>query len=432
MMDVSNLRSVNFRPTREGAFRVKLVGEDPTNVSTGIMMDRGLSEPLKLQPGRYTAFIEDFASPGQTVQEVHISASLDSADEPIIIALGDEPLSPTSLWRPSRPSRNRPGEEEGGQSIFKSSAEERPRSGSRWFSIGLSCDRNPCGRGGWRAADLPVQRSIDPSDSALVLVLQQPDEWREFPRWRLTISVEDDVAWRLPLALFRGGLEIRLSPTATASGPDLAVRMMPQEARTAALVGSLQKHFPDQPDALIEWSTGSPVEGALDSLAEKMSDPWAAAAAALLLVRCGDIGRVARWVDNLNNRFPWLGDASVAAAWAGAATSPDARLVEARALELLIQGRRRGAPYFAASNVLALEMLGALATGSLESAVRAGARRERAIWSRHGRRMMRTGVFLSWERSGAGLTSGELPTANYKILAQGRLTPERISLEDSK
>lgn len=430
MTNGPNLRRVNFQSSREGAYRVKLVGEDPTSVSTALMMDR-LAEPLQLQPGRYTAYIEDFASPGQTVQEIHVPAGV--GEEPLVIALDEEehPYGAASLWRPSRPSRNVPGDAFNPwekTSIFKSEAEEGVR--SRKFSVGLSCDRNPCGRGGWRAAELPFEQSIDPADSSLILTFSQPADWRKFPRWRLTVSVEDDVAWRVPLALFRGGLVIRLSPTATASGPDVAVRMMPKAPRTAALVGGLQKHFPDQPDALIEWSSGSPVESALSSLAEKMSDPWAAAAAALLLVRCGEVARVAQWVTNLNDRFPWLGDASVAAAWAGAATSPDARQVEARALELLIQGRRRGAPYFAASNVLALEMLGALATGSLESAVRARARRERAIWSRHGRRTMRTGVFLSWERSGAGLTTGDLPAANYEVVARGRLTPERISLQD--
>jgi len=429
-------RSLRLRGGEAGAYRVRLVGEDPSQVATALVSDRDLSPEVRLEPGRYTAFVENLSGTGSSVEQVEIAAGRSS--DPIDLTLpGYEASAP--LKRPSRPSRYRESAavERSGFSGIDGEPRNAPNldiadfvnpARRRQFCVGVSVDLQPDRRGGWVGEAPDLQVSQDVSTRGLVVDFDRPPDWRDRPRWRMTIAVEGDAAWRAPIPLFRGGLRVQLNPVQTASGPDVSVAFLPRDPRTAALIGSLQKLFPDETETILNWSSNAPADDAVGVLFEKFEDPWAAAAAALLLARNGEIGRVAHWTERLMVAFPWLPDGGVAVAWARAATAQrDSPTVEAECLSALVESRRRGAPYFAASNALALEMLTTLAMSAAAADVRDRARRERLVWARHSRRAMRTGAFLSWETAGLALTSGRLPPATYAVVAAGELSAEAIS-----
>jgi len=169
---------------------------------------------------------------------------------------------------------------------------------------------------------------------------------------------------------------------------------------------------------------------AIDVLDQKMEDPWAAAAAALLLVRSGRADEIADLVFRLADKFEWLSDASVAAAQVELTRKDGGASSDTRCLERLIEARHRGAPYYALSNNLALEMLTMLSISS-HSSLHKRSVQERAAWSTRSRRSLRTGAFFSWELPAGELTSGTLPPANYSTLASGLVSLQAVTLSVS-
>lgn len=448
-----DLRHISLTAPRDGAYRVKIVGEDARDVTTLMITGHRSSHKLKLAPGHYTAFIEDVAHAIHTTMPIDVSV----AKSRQVIAVEQPDLSaaplPGKLWRPSREplhfissSPNSPRHVHFfsmARDVFREEAirildampdlahralREEPT--PRRFAIGLtSLDKRPSSRTGWRPGLLPISRIDDAPPGSLAFAVAQPPDWNDHPKWRLTVAVEGDQAWHLNIPLFSAGLRIDLAAVLTGTRSDLSAQLTPLSPSVAALVGSTKRSAPGQSEALLQWSSGGAgTDEAISVLARKMSDPWAAAAAAILLARSGDLVRVAQWANNLTNWFPWLADAAVTAAWVHAATSEaSAEAVERHCLKLLKQART-AALYFCASSGLALDMLGTIATGSRDADIRVRARAERSKWSRWGRRFLKSGAFVSWEQSGKNLRQGMLPRS-YGLVASGTIAGESLAVD---
>lgn len=472
---------VQLQAPGQGAYRITVRGDEPTSNAT-LLSVSGAPVDLSLAPGRYTALIESLSSPGTTSRQFVIEAG---APERVEIGLGEDPdqsLSSqlTQISRPSQLAARSPdiratfpqwasgARDDTLSSITNKLALSRSEELKSFvedanthlqslksdttpisvmaledltlgFSLGVSADSNPKARGGWTAGPICVERH-DAPDGELKLRLWSRDPIEAYQRRRITISVQGDAAWRTGLPLFPDGVWLMLRPSLGPKGPDVTATMRPVSEQAAILIGSLQRALPEEVNGILGGAMGVGVDGvrsdsaglnspAMEALYHKANDPWAAAAGALLLVRTGQSAQAIDWTLNLADRFPWLPDASVAAAWAEVAASRDSELdAEWRSLERLKCARSWGAAYFSASNVLALQMLMALAFGS-SMEIRRAAKQERSRWLRHGRRAVRTGAFLAWELPSNSLQSGRLPAKTYNTIVTGTVSGSAISAD---
>jgi hypothetical protein len=402
-----------------GAYRVRFVGENPANVANTVFSSSSDIRHLKLEPGRYTAEIEPISSGARLIQKV----TLDSPATTIQLhdTFVEQPWIPTTGARPSW----------SGSAEAKAIAEELdPNTIERTFSVGVATDTNPGSAGGWRA-EAPRVSIVDAKGAGLGLLVRRPQNWKECSRWLLTIAVEDDALWRVPLPLFKGGLQLSFSPIQSPTGPDFALALSPRDPAKAALVSALERQFVDAATDVVKSSLqaaggGVSVKRAVDTLADSLQDPWAAIAAAHLLVRAGNRRAVVEPVGRLQSRCPWLPDAAVVLAWAEAQSRSSRVSVEARCLELIELARRAGATFYTASDSLAVELLTALSVGALDSKTKKAASRERNLWIRRSKSRMPTGAFLSWEDRKELSSTGRLSTRHYVILSEGALKGGRI------
>jgi hypothetical protein len=164
-------------------------------------------------------------------------------------------------------------------------------------------------------------------------------------------------------------------------------------------------------------------------LSDRLDDPWAAAAAALLMARSGEIDKVEDGARRLRNRFPWLPDATVVVAWADAGAEGPREAVEARCFEGIQKARRAGATYFIAADALVVDMLTALSMSATDKALQKAARKKLGLWTRRSRRRMPSGPFLSWEDPLTVKGEPQLTGADYKIIARGCLTGDKVVVD---
>jgi pYEATS domain-containing protein involved in immunity len=403
-----------------GAYRVRLIGAEPTEVATALFAGANDVQFVTLKPGDYTAWIEPIGSANTVTQVVR----LDKRSEGAVFLHDDFGATPVSLIDSStaRPSWS-------GDAAAREKIDSAGPSQPRAFSIGVSVDMPAGARGRWRAKAPRLTLEAATGDG-LSLVIRRPAQWRDLPRWQLTVAVEDDAQWRIPLPLFKGGLQLLFTPVEAPTGLDVALIMLPRDPAKAALAASLDQLFADSPAQVVQSNVGSSNQSgslqprALDLLSSKMEDPGAAAAAALLLARNNQIGPFAKAVRRLCERYPWLADAKVAMAWAVASGPGSRERVEARCLAEIKAARSCRAPYFVAAHALALEMLTALALGG-GGKVREAAARERERWVRRSRHRMPTGPYFSWEEP-ARRKTGRLSTTYHVLLAAGKLRDGKI------
>lgn len=397
----------------DGVYRVRLVGEHVANVANVSFAGAGDIQSVDLRPGAYTAWIEPLGANSGFHQSVEL------APDQIVVLKDESSWGFTGRRRtaPSRPS-------------WTPQSRSEPHSRRR-FAAGVSVDSAPGVLGGWQG-DVPVSTQIFSDPRSLAFSFERPEDWKQRPRWRLTLGVEGNRLWRIPLPLFRGGLQVSLAPVLSPDGPDFAVSLMPRDPATAALVGSLNQLYGGSATEVVEATVARelpgapPVDSAIDLLSERLSDPWGAAAAGLLMARCGDIRKVEHGVRKLAASYRWLPDAAVVAAWADAATEGSQLDQEIRCFEGILEARRRGAPYFIATDALVRDMLTALSMSAASPELRADANDELSTWTRRSKLRMRSGPYLSWEESSDEFgAEADIDFPNYAPVARGLVAEEK-------
>jgi hypothetical protein len=422
---ISEKKVYRFKSPGEGAYRVQLLGADPSASTSISFLGGGDIQRVELPTGDYTALIQPLGTSEQTQQAL----TLDDAS--VAIALQDQiswgglaqvkPQTARPSWTARYDAKMATGLETG---------PDRPKA----FNVGISVDDLPGARGGWRAAAPHLAQAMS-DGSGLALMIRRPSDWKARPRWRLTIGVEGDGLWRVPLPLFRGGLELMLTPVSTPTGADLALSLTPKDPAKAALVANLHQTFAADPKRLVRAALSSAPSGGglggdpVEVLSERLDDPWIAAAAALLIARNGEIRKVEKGVRRLHEAYPWLPDAAVAVAWAYAAGKGDRGDIEAQCLNAIVSARMGGATFFVAADALAADMLTALSIGAVAAEVRAKAKKELGVWNRRSRRRMPTAPFLSWEDPLKTEDDWRLSRRDYALLAEGALRDGAIALE---
>lgn len=413
-------RAYRIKPPSDGVYQVRLVGQDPANTASLAFTGGGAAKTVNLKPGPYTAWIEPLSG-SSSAQELHLDAQG-------TVQLRDEVnwgLATSSREAPARPSWA--GTVEAKAMARESQDKPRP------FVIAMSLDERPGELGGWRGARPPMVLN-DADGAGLVLQLKRPTDWRSRYRWRLTIAIGGRGPWRVPLPLFRGGLQIAVSPVVSPTGPDVGLTLSPADPVKAALVASLHRMFGGSATEVVRAAASAgvpgttPVASAVDVLSDRLDDPWAAAAAALLMARSGEIDKVEAGARRLYSRFPWLPDVAVVVAWADAGAKGPRGEVEARCFEGIKKARIQGATYFIAADALVTDMLTGLSMAAADDNLRKAAREELGVWTRRSRRRMHSGPFLSWEDP-PGKSDLQLTGKDYDIVCRGCLTLDKVLVD---
>ena len=297
------------------------------------------------------------------------------------------------------------------------------RDGAPGFAIGLSMAKpGQVGAHGWSADRLPL--TVKSTGTGLLIRFDRPPDWAERPLWRLTLSVSGKSAVRVQLPLFARGTIVMVEPVATPNGQEFALYAAPYETELTMLLEGIERLGPDEMQAAVARLAGATGDDAPPSA--ETADPWSLALAALLVARGGADAGPARQAIQLTDRYPWLPDGFVAAAWrAAAAAEADSAELDATCLELLKRGRR---PYFRLASRMGLELLATLEVSARDEATRRHARTEANTWRRHARQSRGRGPIATWRLDGRALDEGRLDET-FATIAKGRVTAAGLRLD---
>lgn len=424
-------REIELVSPGDEVYRVRIVGATTSDVTTVLLTGTDGRSTVDLQPGRHTAYVESTWSGQRFVQSFDVSASR-------IVQLAEQDTdrartTPASIPQPSL-ARSFPEWEQAPAvtaagadpdiELVGATADEA--AAERTFSLGLSF---AVSSRDWRGATLP--HTVLSRERGFSVEIERPTGWEHRPTWRLTIIVDGEAVTRASLPLFADGTIIDVNPTETVEGRGASLMVRPRNSRIAALVASMNRLFPDEIATTLAYATGEPNSDAITVLAQKRQDPWAAAAAALLLTKVTPDHTTMQWTSNLAEWFPWLPDSSITAAWMQAATAPEDSVdLDANCLKHLQRAREAGRPYFRAASMLALDMISTLANGSASDEIRRLARSEERAWARRARQSQNTGPLLTW--AAAKKPTKDFSPERYETLATGKMTALGLVLDQEK
>ena len=237
-------------------------------------------------------------------------------------------------------------------------------------------------------------------------------------RVRLSVAIEDLRVERLLLPMYRGGVQISVTPSVL-SANDVEIEVMPADPRLRALVRALVAGTPEEAEAVRKLV----LETGKDDAAREAepADPWAEILTALLFIRFPDIfGSLTQaMADRLLETAPWAYDSHVIKARQmlyGSAQDDELETAGA-VLQLLARAQAWNSPYFTYSNQLFSELIEALTSFAEagEPSLRKQADQIRSRWLRDGPLQSSAGASFSWFRR------------DQDRLKEGMLAPDRSS-----
>ncbi len=291
------------------------------------------------------------------------------------------------------------------------------------FEIAVSEDVTPGQLGSWRRPELLEMSCHQTVGGSLLIVVNADARQRDLKsRVRLSVAVEGLPAIRAPVPSFNSALHIKVHPVHSAGKMDVRVEMVAAQPEVQALVAALWELDRNEALKIVEWN-GRGLGQAVDTLAAKRNDLWAATAAALVLVRTRSLHHYADWVQNLARLAPHISDAAVVAAWATAASGRGMEVeIERECMRHLGLADAIGANTFSAANTLQLELLNVLRGTARDPEVRQRAAAAYAkLAARTGHRLS-VGPYLIWEQTGSRLQQGRLAGFRYASMARGWIT----------
>lgn len=440
MTGSDGIHNVQIVGATQVPYHYRLVATQRGLEGADLLSDKNGVAETQLPAGTFLCYAEDLTTGAISTTNVKIAAG---SPDPIVVELGERPraTSAASNFRPSRVQAYQSfrtatalsGEIDEdlvpivspylGDSAAKQFSRTVTPLASRLekrFSIGLSIDLTPARRGGWRAVER-VDGIQARKDGNQIVVDFGKLAMRFRERLRLSVSVEGDHVWQVNLPLFEAGLIAEIPMVKSEFGPELGLRLVvPEPSLSLVLAGSLGS-FSGGFERVSGFQS--------DRLKKPGADPWTDLSWILADIRSGVS-------PTLPGEGPWpwpkfdpISDGYVIWAWITAAKADKASVdLDRRCLDILMQARKLGRPYFSATSELAVEMLQALANSSRDGPVRSTAKYESAIWSRRGRTKLKTGPFYSWERSERNLQSGSLPQQTYRTLVTGRILSDRLDV----
>lgn len=365
-------QQVTFATAAKGAFRVTIQGTQPHQVTSLLLTGHGDERDLALDVGNYTADIVNIGNGEHYKYSFAVDASADNR----VHSVGRDGDSHVA-WR-SLAVKGRSLSVRSGNTQFKQDAEDlQPSSAKLRMRAKVGAD--------WRAFSGTKLASPDHPGTFKIV---RSGTWSECPivRFEFTDHLRKAVHCYIPL--FSGGtlLEWR-----EADGHLLSIG--PHEPKSEAVVGSLSNSLRAEVPDIVRWASGGGEAEAVRAIMQSREDPWAAAAAGLLLVGAGRSRHLGPYVARLAQRHAWLADAGVLAAWWLAASVPSE---EKACLDLLMGARERGQIYYWNSFSLSEQLLTALGSGGGSTNLRTSARKELGRWKRLRDGAVKVGAFPLW------------------------------------
>jgi len=364
---------VTFTAASKGAFRVDVIGIEPSNVASLLLTGHGDEQDLELAKGAYSANVTDIGSGAR----YSLSFDVDDSPDDIVLRIEADRRLPASSWRSIVGDGRRAT---GKASSWVHSGTSKGPGGASELKIRQQTSTTS----GWRA--FTGSRLVN-ADVPRTLKILRLGSWAEHPVIRMDFTTRQGAAVHCLVPLFSGGTLMRWGED------DCLTEMIPCEPKSAALVGSLCNSLRHEMSAIVQWASGSDESEAMHTIMQSRDDPWAAVAAGLLLVGSGRVKQVGSWPQRFAARHPWLSDFAVLGAWWKAANQPQD---EKGCLALLKQARERGHIYFWNSFPLSEQLLTALSSGAKSTELRAEARKELGRWKRMQSGAVRVGAFPIW------------------------------------
>lgn len=235
--------------------------------------------------------------------------------------------------------------------------------------IGLSNDAVPFGPGGWRPA-AENEFTIDQRNDEIIVTLPReevaPLPAPENARIRMSATLTDGNAYRMLLPLFGGGTKVMLRRSVQ-SREELDIQISPIDPARLALSQVLAAGSSSESKTVLDKFTE--IGSLRDFIANDVAtDPWTAVMGLLAQMRTTSEPAIMidDFTDEIASRFGWMTDALILKARTHILRSnqlgADDYFERKIALKTLIRARRVGAPYFYHANVIAMDVLAALAS----------------------------------------------------------------------
>ncbi|QHC37366.1 hypothetical protein [Komagataeibacter xylinus] len=358
---------VTFATASKAAIRVTVQGKAPTDVNRFLLTGHGDEKDMEFEVGSYIADVKNLGS-GEFYE---YPFRVDASSEHMVLAVGrlsDE----HSAWR-SIPVQQQSPSTEHNEMLARSNA------GLNFFNLRM---RMPHKKQWRRFSGSRLENVDQPNITKLV----RAGNWSEHPV--VGYQFDDDLGntWHSYVPLFSGGTLLYYRE----QGSSLPA-MRPYESKSEAMVGSLSHSIRDEVSEILSWAAGSSEADAIRSIQHSRDDPWAAAAAALLLIRAGRGNELGSYVVRFAQRHPWMADAGIIAAWWQASRSN-----ETECLTQLSRAREQGQIYYWNSLAAGEQLLSALGSGSKSTPLRAAARKELGRWKRMRSGAVNSGAFVVW------------------------------------
>lgn len=358
---------VTFATASKAAIRVTVQGEAPTDINRFLLTGHGDEKDIEFDVGSYVADIRNLGS-GESYE---YPFRIDASSEHMVHTVGrisDE----HSAWRSIGAQHRSP-------LTTKNETSTRSPALIDFSNLRMRAPHHKQ----WRQFSGSRFASVDQQN---ITKLVRAGNWAEYPVVRHQFDDYLGNAWHSYVPLFSGGTLLCYHER----GSSLPV-MRPYESKSEAMVGSLSHSTRDEVSEIVRWAAGSDEADAIRSIQHSRDDPWAAAAAALLLIRAGRGKDLGSYAVRFAQRHPWMADAGIIAAWWQASRSD-----ETECLTQLTGAREQGQIYYWNSLAAGEQLLSALGSGSKSKQLRAAARKELGRWKRMRSGAVNSGAFAVW------------------------------------
>ena len=296
------------------------------------------------------------------------------------------------------------------------------------FSIGLSEDSALAAIEDLRQPQ-DIEVNVDSDSTSIVIRLQDKMFGRQ-SRLHLNLAVEGVPEIRIPVPLYRDGLIVRVDLCELSGRPDFLVDVAAANRKVEAMAEALFRLSNEEAIKVLKWTSEAPLDHAVEFMAHKREDLWAATVAALILIKTSHYEKIEHWYANLAKFAPHIADTSVCAAWVALVSGPedDNLKAEKEALGHLRNACALGAPSFVVANSLMLELLNNLRTNGSIKKIRSNAGKlyETAV-GRSRYRMFST-PYMIWEMVDTKNNNGELNPEQNHIVVRGKAGAERLTV----
>lgn len=358
---------VTFATASKAAIRVTVQGKAPTDVIRFLLTGHGDEKDIELDIGSYVADVSNLGS-GESYE---YPFRVDTSSEHIVHTVG-RVSDDHSAWRSIVSQHQSP-------LITK---DETPPGSSPTPSFSNLRMRAPHQKQWREFSGSKLARVDQPNITKLV----RAGNWAEYPIVRHQFADGLGNAWHSYVPLFSGGTLLCCHDQKTGFP-----YIRPYESKSEAMVGGLSHSTRDEVSDIVRWAAGSDEADAIRSVQHSRDDPWAAAAAALLLIRAGRGKELGSYAVRFAQRHTWMADAGIIAAWWHAS-----RAEEPECLTQLTGAREHGQIYYWNSLAAGEQLLSALGSGAKSMQLRATARKELGRWKRMRLGAVNSGAFAVW------------------------------------